>query len=113
MLHAIFSDPHVAAQIKTILTDVAILIGSLLALVVKQSLQAIRDSHLGIVKKMIAERLVHYAEQTLEGTSTDKADYVASQLHAQFPKLDQEEIQHLLESAVHEMNQVATNGTQK
>jgi len=111
MLKSIFSDPQVSGQVHQILTDVAILIGSLLAFFLKQMMQTIQASHMNVLKKMVAERLVTYAEQTITTGGPDKAAYVAAQLKLKFPNIDDDEVKHLLEAAVYQTTKTL-GGTQ-
>ena len=50
-------------------------------------------------KQAIAKRLVAYASQKIDANG-DKVDFVAQQMHEKFPRMSEEEIQHLLEEAV-------------
>jgi len=50
-------------------------------------------------KQTLATRLVSYAEQKIEGNEARRL-YVANQLSAKFPRLQPDEIDHLLEEAV-------------
>ena len=50
-------------------------------------------------KRTVAERLVSFAQQRIP-TNSDKFDYVAKQLHRQFPRLSEDEYAHLIEEAV-------------
>lgn len=100
MLKTIMQNPQVAALFQKALTDGVEIIGALLGLVLMQMATAVKNSNLNLVKKMVAERLVSYAEQTITTTDSDKAAYVASKLKEQFPSLNQDEVAHLLEAAV-------------
>lgn len=100
MLHSIASNPEIQAQFQKLLADVAMVIGSILGIVLVQVAQAIKNSHMNILQKMVAERLVSYAEQTITTSGVDKAAYVAAKLQEQFPNLSQEQVKHLLEAAV-------------
>lgn len=100
MLHSITTNPDIQAAFQKILTDVALLLGSVVGILIAQAGVAIKNSHLNMLQKMIAERLVGYAEQTITTGSTDKAAWVSAQLKAKFPNLDEATIQHLLEAAV-------------
>lgn len=59
-------------------------------------------------KRVIAQRLVSYASQRLDG-SEEKRAYVARKLHEHFPRISEEEASHLLEEAV--VNLKASLGT--
>lgn len=50
-------------------------------------------------KQALAKRLVAYAQQKI-GDNAERRQYVASELAKRFPRLDAEEIDHLLEEAV-------------
>jgi hypothetical protein len=50
-------------------------------------------------KRALAERLVKYAEQKI-GDNEEKRQWVASQISAKFPRISQDEVNHLLEEAV-------------
>ena len=58
-------------------------------------------------KKAIAERLVKFAEQKFL-TNEDKLNYVSEKMSEHFPRLKEEEIHHLLEEAVSNL-QPSTN----
>lgn len=103
MFHELLTDPKVHAQIQSILVDIATLIGTFVAIAIGKAATAVRQSNMNLVKKMVAERIVSYAENTIQSSGADKAAYVADQLHAKFPNLDQTEIQHLIEAAVASM----------
>lgn len=50
-------------------------------------------------KRTVAQRLVKFAAQRIT-PNQDKRAYVAAKLHKQFPRISEEEIEHLLEEAV-------------
>lgn len=50
-------------------------------------------------KRAISARLVAFAQQRMT-TSEEKRQYVAQKIHDKFPRLKQEEVEHLLEEAV-------------
>lgn len=50
-------------------------------------------------QKGIANRVVSYAEMKLVG-SQEKREYAAKRIHEKFPRLSEDEINHLLEEAV-------------
>lgn len=50
-------------------------------------------------KRTIAARLVRFAQQRIT-PNEEKRKYVAVKLHERFPKISEEEIEHLLEEAV-------------
>lgn len=50
-------------------------------------------------KRTVAQRLVKFAAQRIV-PNEDKRAYVATKLHKQFPRISEEEIEHLLEEAV-------------
>lgn len=50
-------------------------------------------------KRTVAERLVKFAAQRFT-PNEEKRAYVAAKLHERFPRITQEEIEHLLEEAV-------------
>jgi len=50
-------------------------------------------------KRTIAERLVKFAYQRI-APNEEKRKYVAVKLHEKFPRISEEEIEHLLEEAV-------------
>lgn len=107
MIHELLSNPQVHEKIQTLLVDLAMLAGSLVAILIGQAAKAIRDSHLGIVQKMVAERLVKYAEQTIEQPGPEKLAYVVANLKAKFPNLDEDELNHMAEAAVKSMRDAA------
>jgi hypothetical protein len=100
MLKQLASNPQVMAAFQKLLTDGVEIVAALLGLVLMKAATAVKNSNLNIVQKMVAERLVSYAEQTITTADSDKAAYVAAQLKAKFPSLNEEEVAHLLEAAV-------------
>lgn len=109
MLKQLLENPQIQAAFQKLLTDGVEIIGGLLALGLMKMAAAVKTSNLNLVQKMVAERLVSYAEQTITSTDSDKAAYVAAQLKAKFPALNQEEVAHLLEAAVLQVKkQIAT-----
>lgn len=100
MLKQLLENPQIQAAFQKLLTDGVEIIGGLLALGLMKMASAVKTSNLNLVQKMVAERLVSYAEQTITSTDSDKAAYVAAQLKAKFPSLNEDEVAHLLEAAV-------------
>lgn len=104
MIHDLLSNPQIHDQIQKILLEMATLAGSIAIILISQAAKAIKESHLGIVQKMVAEKVVKYAEQTMQNPGPDKLAYVVATLKAKFPQLDEQELTQLAEAAVHSMN---------
>lgn len=105
ILHDVLKDPSVHAAIAelivaalgAVLTAVATLAGML----IKTKLHAADSSW----KQKLAYRFVCYAENKITG-DTEKQEYVAEQLHAMFPSISVDEVKHLIEEAVVQLNSV-------
>jgi hypothetical protein len=92
-------NPQITGAVNDMLTVglKAALIGvtALLSWGIKVGVSSIKSSW----KRAIAQRLVAYASKKLTDNES-KRQYVAHQLHVQFPRISEEEANHLLEEAV-------------
>jgi hypothetical protein len=92
-------NPQLNAAVSSVLSDLlqVVLLGvvSLIGWAVKIWLNSMNSSW----KKTVAMRLVSYAEQKIVGND-EKIKYVSQKINEHFPRLGQEEVQHLIEEAV-------------
>lgn len=96
-------NPQVTDALQKTLTDllqlVLLAVSTGVGLLVKNYL----NSSTSGLKKVIATRLVKFAEQRLVGND-QKLTYVTQELKKAFPRIDKDEIHHLVEEAVVNMN---------
>jgi hypothetical protein len=92
-------NPQFNTAFNQLLTDALQLILIGLASLVSFAVREWMKSQNSGWKKMIAERLVKYAEQKITD-NTDKQKWVADKMSEHFPRMKSEEIQHHIEEAV-------------
>lgn len=92
-------NPQINAGINNLLTSAIQLVLLVFASGATWAIKLlINNLHSGF-KEALARRLVAYAEQKLP-TNEEKMKYVAEQIHSRFPRIEETEIQHLIEEAV-------------
>src|ERR1700687_3557807 len=95
------SDPQIHAALVNLILAGGAALGTIVGILIKQGITyltaKINNEH-NALYAAVADRMVKYAEQTFQKqATTEKADYVATQISAKFPALNRDDVSHFTE----------------